>query len=153
MNRDRARLLRLQRLERLRAYARQAAALESAQAESTLAQLEALAMRTRQLAANYTQRSEARDGAALQQLTRFASGLQGISASTSGDAMQARRLADTKLAALAAAERRRAAAQDRADDQARSLARPGEEPAGSSRRPLGTGLEQSLADPSRGRAP
>lgn len=152
MNPDRARLLRLQRLERLRAYARRAAALESAQAESTLAQLEGLAMRTRQLAADYTRRSEARDGAALQQLTRFAGGLQGLSASTSGDAMQARRLADVKLVALAAAERRRAAAQDHADQQARSIAQSGAEPADGSRRPPGTGLEQSLADPSRGRA-
>ena len=152
MSPDRARLLRLQRLERLRAYARQTAALESAQAESTLAQLEALAMRTRQLAADYTQRGGMLDGAALQQLTRFAGGLQGISASTAGDTVQARCLADAKLMALAEAERRRAAAQERADGQARSLAKPGAEVAGGSRRPLGTGLEQSLADPCRGRA-
>ena len=152
MNPDRARLLRLQRLERLRAYARQAAALESAQAESTRAQLQALAERSRQLAADYTQRGGVVDGAALQQLTRFASGLQGISASTSGDARQARCLADTKLIALAEAERRRAAAQGRADEQARSLAMPGGELGNGSRRSLGTGLEQSLADPCRGRA-
>ena len=141
MTAERARLLRLQRLERLRAHAMQTAALESAQAESTLAQLEALAQRTARLAADYTQRGGARDGAALRQVARFAGGLQGISASTLLDAGQARRLADAKRTALAEAERRRAAAQDRAEDQARSLSKDSAEPMGGARRQLGTGLE------------
>ena len=140
MKAERARLLRLQRLERLRAYAMQAAALESAQAESTLAQLEALAMRTSRLAADYTRRSAASDGAALQQVARFASGLLGISASTLLDADRARQLADARRTALNEAERRRAAAQDRAEAQARNLGKAEVQPSGA-RRALGTGLE------------
>ncbi len=145
MTAERARLLRFQRLERLRAIARQAAALESAQAESTLAQLEALATRTRSLAADYARRGEARaniaDGAALLQLTRFAGGLQGISASTASDAAQARGLADSKRAALAEAERRRAAVEERAERQAQAIRKGGAASASGIRKPLGTGLE------------
>jgi hypothetical protein len=137
---ERARLLRLQRLERLRAYAMQAAALESAQAESTLAQLDALASRTNRLAADYARRSGASDGAALQQVARFASGLLGISASTLLDADRARHTADARRTALHEAERRRAAAQDRAEAQARSLGKVEAQPSGA-RRALGTGLE------------
>ena len=140
MKPERARLLRLQRLERLRAYAMQAAAVESAQAESTLAQLEALAARTRLLAADYTRRSAAGDGAALQQVARFASGLLGISASTVLDADRARQLAEGRRTALHEAESRRAAAQDRAEAQSRNLGKAEPQPSGA-RRALGTGLE------------
>ena len=45
------------------------------QAESTLAQLEALSERTRSLAADYAARGDARDGAELRQSGRFAGGL------------------------------------------------------------------------------
>ena len=136
-----ARLLRLQRLERVRAIAKQAAASEAAQAEGTLAQLTALAERSQRLASDYASRSEARDGAALQQLSRFAGGLQGISLNTASDAAQARQLADTKLALLAAAERRRAAVGERADKQARSIAKGESAVATGNRRGFGTGLE------------
>ncbi len=141
MKAEHARLLRLQRLERLRAIARQEAALESAQAESTLAQLEALAERTRDLAGTYAGRTHARDGAALQQLTRFAGGLHGISTSTAGDAARAREQADARRTLLAEAERRRAAVEDRAGQQARSIARGGAQFAAGARKPLGTALE------------
>ncbi len=141
MTPERSRLLRLQRLERIRALAKQAAAREAAQAESTLAQLEALAKRTGQLVSDYGRRSEAQDGAALQQLTRFTRSLQGISQSTARDAAQARGLADGKFAVLAAAERSRAAVEERADAQARVIAKASDEPATGSRRPVGTGLE------------
>lgn len=141
MKTERARLARLQRLERIRAIAKQAAAAEAAQAESTRAQLEALADRTRVMAGDYARRSELADGAALQQLARFAGALQGISASTASDAAHARRIADARLAALASAERSRAAIETRAESQARVIARARPQPAAADRRRFGTGLE------------
>jgi hypothetical protein len=138
---ERARLARLQRLERVRAIAKQTAAAEAAQAEGTLAQLEALAERTRQLAAEYAARIEVRDGAALQQLARFAGGLHGIYANTATDAANARRIADHKQEVLGQAERRRAVVEERAERQARIVARTGETPALGARRKFGTGLE------------
>lgn len=141
MNAEQVRLKRLKRLERVRAIAKQSAATEAAQAEGTLAQLAALAERSRRLANDYAARSEARDGADLQQLSRFAGGLQGISENTAGDAARARQFADTKLELLAAAERRRAAAETRADRQARHIAKGDTAPAQGDRRGFGTGLE------------
>jgi hypothetical protein len=138
---ERSRLARLRRLERIRAIAKQAAASEAAQAEGALAQIAALAERTRRLAADYAGRSHARDGAALRQLLGFAGNLQGISASTASDAVQARQLADTKLSQLAAAERRRAAVETRADQQALRMAKGKSVPAEGRRRGFGTGLE------------
>jgi hypothetical protein len=141
MKAERARLLRLQRLERMRAIAKQTAAAEAAQAESTLAQLEALAERTRTLAAQYAGRSEIQDAAALQLLGRFARGLQGISDSTTSDAAVARRVADSKMIELANAERRRAAVEERAEKQAKVVANRGETPALGTRKGFGTELE------------
>ena len=141
MKAERVRLARLHRLERVRAIARQAAASEAAQAEGALAQLEALAERTRRLAADYAGRNEAMDGAALRGLLGFAGSLQGISASTASDAVQARAFADLKLAHLAEAERRRAAVEDRAQRQAERMAKGENAPASGSRRRFGTGLE------------
>ena len=141
MKAERARLLRLQRLERVRAIAKQTAASEAAQAEGTLAQLAALALRSQRLALDYAARSEARDGAALQQLSRFSGGLQGISENTASDAARARQHADTKLELLAAAERRRAAVGTRAGKQALSIAKRETAPATGTRRGFGTGLE------------
>jgi hypothetical protein len=141
MQAEKARLKRLLRLEKLRAIAKQTLAAEAAQAEGTLAQLEALAARTSSLAAEYGARSEARDGAALQQLGRFSLGLQGISANTAGDAVRARAIADSKMAELAAAERRRAAVEDRADKTARGIANRSVAPILGMRRSIGTGLE------------
>lgn len=141
MKAERARLLRLQRLEKVRAIAKQTAAAEAAQAESTLAQLEALAERTRKLVSDYAGRTEARDAAALQQIGRFTSGLRGIYDTTSTDAVRARGFADNKLANLGVAERRRAAVEERADKQARVIASKGEAPALGKRKGFGTGLE------------
>jgi len=141
MKAERARLKRLQRLERVRDIARQTAAAEAAQAEGTLAQLEALAERTRRLAADYATRGGAADGAALRQLTSFTGGLQKIHASTTSDADRARLFADGKMAALAAAERRRAAVGERAEKQARVIAEGRESPALGTRKGFGTGLE------------
>ncbi len=141
MQPERARLKRLQRLERVRAIAKQTAAVAAAEAEGTLAQLQALAQRTGRLAADYTGRSDAGDGMALQQLTRFVGGLQGISAATLGDAARARDLADRMLAELAAAERRRAAVEDRATRQERALTARSKPVSLTARRGFGTGLE------------
>lgn len=141
MNAERQRLLRLRRLEKIRAIAKQNAALEAAQAESTLSQLRALSDRTRRLAQDYGSRREMADGAALRQVGRFASGLEAISRSTEGDAVRAQSIADAKQLQLAEAERRRAAIEERAALQERMIAKAGQTPSLTARRPSGTGLE------------
>ena len=142
---DRKRLARLQRLEKVRAVARQQAAVEAAQAEGTLAQLLALAERTGRMATEYAGRRDATDGHALRQLTGFRAGLEGVSQGTLSDAEKARGHADLRLQQLAEAERRRQAAEDRADAEAKALAAAGQQaPLGSRKslgKALGTGLE------------
>ena len=138
---EQRRLRRLQRLEEVRAIAKQAAAQEAALAEGTLAQLQALATRTQALAADYQTRTGPNDGHTLRQHCLFVSGLSGISAVTSRDAAQAQSVADRKQDALALAERRRAAVEERALDSERALAlRLAAQPSGA-RRAVGTGLE------------
>lgn len=122
MKAERAKLQRLQRLEKVRAIAKQTAITEAARAETTYAQLSALAARTGDLAADYAARTDAADGAALAGLRRFASGLQGIRATTQADAARAQAIADRRQIELASAERRRAAVEERAQDQARQIA-------------------------------
>ncbi|WP_324697846.1 hypothetical protein [Novosphingobium sp. RL4] len=141
MQEERKRLLRLRRLERIRAIARQSAAIEAAHAESTLSKLRDLADRTRQMANDYGSRREMADGAALHQVGRFVSGLQAISRSTDGDALRARSIADAKQQLLAEAERRRAAIEERAALQERTIAKGGETPVLAGRKATGTGLE------------
>lgn len=123
MQAERKRLYRLQRLERLRAIAKQAAAADAARAEGTLSQLLTLAERTRALATDYTVQEGETNSAALRRLMDFAGGLQNIVTSTSGDAETARRVADDKFVQLASAERRRAVAEERAQHQARTIAK------------------------------
>ena len=141
MQAERARLKRLQRLERVRAIAKQTLAAEAAQAEGTLAQLEALASRTQRLALDYSGRRNLGDGLDLRQLGQFTAGLQGISAATRSDADQARLSADRKLQELALAERSRAAVEDRANQQARRISSGSVPTAIGARRGFGTGLE------------
>lgn len=141
MKNERARLARLQRLERVRDIAKQTAAAEAAQAEGTLAQLEALAERTRRMAEEYAARIGAQDGASLRQVNSFARGLEGISANTTNDAANARRIADFKMQALSQAERRRAVVEERAGRQARIIAKGSEAPALGARRKTGTNLD------------
>lgn len=141
MKAERDRLKRLHRLERVRDIAKQTAAAEAAQAEGTLAQLEALASRTRAMAMEYAARGGAQDAASLQQLTSFAYGLQGISKNTANDAANARRIADVKMQALSQAERRRAVVEERAERQARVIAKGSETPVLGSRRKIGTDFE------------
>ncbi|WP_226632935.1 hypothetical protein [Novosphingobium profundi] len=135
------RLARLRRLEKVRDIARQTAAAEAAQAEGTLAQLQALTERTRRLAEDYATRRTATDGAALHQIGRFVSGLQTLSRTTQGDAERAHAIADAKQKHLAEAERRRAAIEERAALQERMIAKQAATPVLSARRAAGTELE------------
>jgi hypothetical protein len=136
------RLIRLQRLEKVRAIAKQVAATEAARAESTLAQLEGLAARTGRLVADYAGRLDLADAGALQQLTHFRSGLQSVALSTTADAARARGHADEKHAELAAAERRRQAVEDRAKSEAATLSlKTSDAPLGA-RRGFGTELDK-----------
>ena len=141
MANDRQRLSRLHRLERVRAIAKDAAAAEAAQAEGTLAQLVALADKVTLLATDYAARDDAPDALALQQLVRFSGGLRQVSVSTRHDAGQARAVADRKQSDHAHAERRRAAVEERALDEARAIAARRIAPAIGARRATGTGLE------------
>ena len=142
MKAEHARLKRLQRLERVRDIAKQAAAAEAAKAEGTLAQLLALAERTRRLADDYgTPGNGPTDGWFLTQHRRFGSGLEGVRAATLRDAERARAEADAKLAALGQAERRRAAVGDRAEAQERRIAKTDSAPSLGARRRFGTVLD------------
>ena len=135
------RLRRLQRLEQVRCIAKQTAAHDAAQAETTLQQLRGLAERTRALAHGYDALNSLGDGLALAQLNRFVAGLSGISVSTERDALHAQALADRKQHELALAERARAAAEERAAASALALAQRLAEPVLGARRAVGTGLE------------
>ncbi|WP_226017580.1 hypothetical protein [Novosphingobium sp. FKTRR1] len=123
MSADRARIARLHRLERIRAVARRNALAAAGQAEARLAQLQALAERTSAMISDYAQRRDAQDGAALQQAHRFMQGLHGIVGNTEQDIIRARAIADQRAQEAASAERSRAAVEDRADVEMRSLAR------------------------------
>lgn len=139
---ERARLLRLKRLEKIRAIAKQTAARDAAAAESTLGQLRALSERTSRLADDYAARGSAQqDGAALRQLSGFVDGLGTLTRNTRADASRAEAIADAKLRILAEAERRRAAVEERAKAQAQLIARGKQVPVLGSRKINGTGLE------------
>lgn len=133
--------MRLRRLEKVRDIAKQAAAREAAEAESTLAQLDILAARTGQLIGSYAARTDAADAGALRLLTSFRTNLAGVGEATRTDASRARALADSKLASLAAAERSRQAVEDRAKSAADAIDQAASPVAQGARRSLGTGLE------------
>lgn len=128
------RLKRLQRLEQVRAIAKQAAAQDAARAESTLQHLRGLAERTRSLAEGYDPRTASPDGHALRQMNQFVSGLSGITASTERDALAAQDLTDRKQHELALAERARAAAGERVESQAQLVEQRNARPEISARR-------------------
>ncbi|MFC3175354.1 hypothetical protein ACFOD9_13925 [Novosphingobium bradum] len=138
---DKRRLARLKRLETVRAVARQAAAAEAAEAEGTLAQLMALAERTGRLAADYAARAAPEDGDGLRRLAGFRSGLAGVEQATRADAARAQRVADARLGELSQAERRRAAAADRAEAVRRAIAAVGALPPLGARKAIGTDLD------------
>ncbi|MGD9664650.1 MAG: hypothetical protein AB7U34_05545 [Novosphingobium sp.] len=141
MKAAKAKLRRLQRLERIRAIAKQSAALEAAQAEDTLARLLHLSAHTDRLATGYRIKPGPMDGASLQRTSTFASALLDMSTTTTRDADQAKVHADTKQADLARAERRRAAVDDRARLAEQALEKHGQSHFPSERRRTGTGLE------------
>ena len=141
MQPERRKLARLLRLERVRAIAKQSAATQAAEAEATLTRLHDLASRTRDLAGDYANRQDLRDGADLVRLGHFTRGLHGVLASTEADVARARALADRRLAELAAAERRRAAVDEHATRTAQAIATRAEPPALGRRKGFGTPLE------------
>ena len=143
MKAERARLARLKRLERIRDIARRTALAEAGKAEGTLAQLQGLVERTTQLSADYAARTDMPDAHALQQLRHFVAGLERITTGTRADAANAKIFADNKAQEAAAAERRRAAVEERAEAQARLIAQKianAQTPL-SSRKATGTSLE------------
>lgn len=121
MKADNSRLTRLRRIEKVRAVAKQLALLDAAAAEGTLAKLQTLAERTRQMACEYNAAAYATDGNALLQLQRFVGGLSDISTTALGDAGRAKSIADARLRELAKCEQRRSAAQERAETMLREL--------------------------------
>lgn len=141
MQAERAKLRRLKRLERVRAIARETAAADAVEAEGTLARLLALAGRTSDLAGSYSGRADARDAFELQQLLRFALGLDQVARATRADSARAQELADHRQAELATAERRRAVVEERAVATARIVAARRQTPVLSARRTVGTELD------------
>lgn len=141
MRPEQARLRRLQRLERVRAIAKHEALRAAASAEGSLVQLLGLARRTQAMAEDYRARTSMADGLALAQDHAFRSGLTAIQSATSGDAAQAQTLADLRQEELVLAERRRAAAQDRARAEQRQLAQRRLPQVLGARRAVGTPLE------------
>lgn len=141
MRPEAARLKRLNRLERVRALAKQDTLRAAAEAEGHLAQLNALAERTVRIAKDYRLRRDCHTGADLQRLATFVDGIAAIGSATARDAAAARGLADQRQQELARAERSRAAVADRAMIEARAMAQQGKAPALASRKALGTALE------------
>lgn len=123
MKSEKQRLARLRKLEKVRAIARQTALAEAALAEGALTHMAALAQRTRLLADHYARRDDAATAADLARSLTFAGGMQTIIRTAETQADNARNAADLRARAVAEAERRRAAVQDRADRAARDLAR------------------------------
>jgi len=123
MTPDRARLGRLQRLEKLRAIARHNALAEAGRAETRLASLENLQQRTTALITGYALRTDAQCGADLVRQRIYLGELQRMVGRNATDVARAREQADARAAEAAAAERSRAAVEDRADATARRIAR------------------------------
>lgn len=142
MRPEAGRLKRLTRLERVRALAKQDALRATAEAEGHLSQLNALAERTARIAADYRARNDCHSGAELKRLSGFIDGIAAIGTATASDAIAARRLADQRQQELARAERSRAAVAERVTAEERALAQRGKATALTSRKAIGTALEQ-----------
>lgn len=123
MKAERARLGRLQRLEKLRAIARQTALTVAGQAEARLQTLENLGLRTTSLIDSYATRIDAQCGADLVGQQVYVRELQRMAHHTQVDIAQARDMADLRAAEAAAAERRRAAVEERATATRQRIAR------------------------------
>src|SRR5262249_5993878 len=120
---DRARLTRLRRIERVRAVAKEMKLAEAAQAESTLSQLQALATRTRAMAAGYSQRADPGDALQLSSILPFSHPLPPISDKVAADMIAAKAFAARLGQDVSAAGRRRATAEDRANQQEAAMNR------------------------------
>lgn len=138
---ERARLRRLHRLERVRAIARQAAAQETAEAENAYNRLATLAERTRRIATELSPAAALACGQELIMHQHFSARLHDLEIDTSSNAERARSTADLKQVELAAAERRRVAVADRAEQAGREFALRQATPPLGARRAVGTGLE------------
>jgi len=139
---DAERLKRLERLERVRALAKQDALRAAAEAEGHLAQLNVLVDRTARIAEDYRGRRDCDNGAELKRLIGFVTGIAAVGAATTRDATAARQLADQRQQDLARAERSRAAAEERVVSEVRAQGRRGQMPALSGRRAIGMALEE-----------
>jgi hypothetical protein len=113
MKAERARLVRLKRLEKLRAIARQNALAEAGRAEARLAQLEQLGQRTAALITGYAARTDAQSGGDLVRQRTYLAELQRMTVRTADDIARAREQADARAAQAAAAERSRTAVEQR----------------------------------------
>ena len=133
MKPDRKSLRRLDRLEHLRAIARRQALSEAGRAEAHLARTSELGERTAALIAGYAAARDAACGADLARQRQFVAALQRLAHDNSAEIARARAQADTRAAEAAAAERRRAAVETRADAARRLLQRD----AATSAQPLG----------------
>lgn len=120
---DLARLNRLRRIERVRAVSKEMKLAEAAQAESTLTQLQTLATRTRAMADGYARRADPEDALQLSSILTFSHSLQAISGKVSADVVVAKAYADRMSQDVAAAERRRVTAQDRANQHEAAMSR------------------------------
>jgi fructose-specific component phosphotransferase system IIB-like protein len=123
MKAERVRLVRLKRLEKLRAIARQNALAEAGRAEARLAQLENLGARTAALITGYAARTDAACGGDLVSQRVYLGELQHMVARNDADIARARDQADARAAQAAAAERSRAAVEDRANATETRIAR------------------------------
>ncbi len=106
------RAARLARLEHIQSIAKQAALTQVAQAERALAQVTLLSSRVDRLASAYANRSDARDGFALAEQSRFQQAIGHIAIEAFTNTRQARTFADEKRVELEGTEKRRSAAQD-----------------------------------------
>lgn len=141
MRADKRGIQRLRRLARVRQIASREAAAECARAEGALAQLDALTARTRALVGDYAAPDDAANGFDVRQSALFAAGLCRIVSISAADGANARDQADKAMAELASAERRRTAAEDRADQARKALGRSGHALPGGRRRVIGTDVE------------
>lgn len=123
MKAERARLVRLKRLEKLRAIARHNALAEAGRAEARLAQLQHLGERTAALIDTYAARTDAACGGDLASQRVYLGELQRMVGRNAVDVAHAREAADAMAAQAAAAERRRAAVEDRASATQQRLTR------------------------------
>lgn len=113
---NKARLRRAILIERVRSAEYRRAAADAQAAQAVRDKLEGLSERTRTLAALYSLRDTARDGADLAAATMLSAHLREIGRAASAQADNARAEAEARFAELARAERRRQrSAEDRRD--------------------------------------